>query len=341
MANSKKQATLLPVYLVVGEDALKRSTVLERLRKRLAEHGDLSFNSDTFEGEAAAGGDIVSACNTMPFASDVRLVLVRDVDKLKKADSEELVAYLKAPSEQTVLALEAEKLAKNTRLYKAVAAVGKSAVIDCAPLKSYELPKTVRAMAVSHGCTFTEGAAARLVELVGENTVHLDNEIGKIALAHRGGDAVTENEVLSLVSRTAEVKPWEFVDAFAARDARKCLACWARMESASPHALIAMCTTRLRELICARAMIDRGNPRAIAKAIGAYTGRSVPEWRVKNHANWARRFTRAELRQALVSARDAERAMKSGSDADDVFLRWALSVCAPASSANGQRARTR
>ncbi len=339
MANSKKQTPLLPAYLVVGEDALKRSTVLERLRKRLAEHGDLSFNFDTFEGDTALGADIVSACNTMPFASGVRLVLVRNVDKLKKADSEELIAYLKAPSEQTVLALEAEKLAKNTRLYKAVAAVGKSAVIDCAPIKSYELPKTVRAMAVGHGCAFTEGAAERLVELVGENTVHLDNEIRKIALAHRGSDPVTENEVLSLVSRTAEAKPWEFVDALAARDARKCLSCWTRMESASPHALIAMCTTRIRELICARAMIDRGNPRAIAKALAAYSGRSVPEWRVKNHATWARRFTRAELRCALVSARDAERAMKSGADANDVFLRWALSVCAPAGSAKAQRPR--
>ena len=87
-----------------------------------------------------------------------------------------------------MLALEAEKLAKNTRLYKAVAAVGKSAVIECIPLKKKELPHTVRSMAVSHGTTFTEGAANALVELVGENTVHLDSEIAKIALAHRGND---------------------------------------------------------------------------------------------------------------------------------------------------------
>lgn len=334
MTDSKKKAPLLPAYLVVGEDALKRATVIERLRKRLAEHGDLAFNSDVFEGETAHGGDIVTACNTMPFASDLRLVLVRDADKLKKADAEELVGYLKAPSEQTVLALEAEKLAKNTRLYKAVAAVGAHAVVDCAPPKSYELSKMVRAMATGHGCTFTEGAASRLVELVGDNTVHLDNEIKKIALAHRGIDPVTENEVLSLVSRTAEVKPWDFVDALAARDLCKCMACWARMESTSPHALIAMCTTRIRELVCARAMIERGNPRAIAKALSAYTGRSVPDWRVKNHATWARRFTREELRDALISARDAERAMKSGADAEEALLRWVISVCTPAKEAH-------
>lgn len=322
MTQAKKntETQLLPAYLVVGEDALKRAAVLKRLQARVATYGDLSFNHDQFEGETAAGPDVVSACNTIPFASDIRLVQVRGAEKLKKADSEPIVAYLQSPSSSTVLALEAEKLAKNTRLYKAVAALGKSAVIDCAPMKRYELPKKVRAMAVGHGVAFTEGAAEKLVELVGENTVHLDNEITKIALAHKGPDPVGEREVASLVSRTAEVKPWEFVDAFAARDVKKCMECWGRMDSTSPHVLIALCTTKIRELICARSFVDRGNPRGIAAAL------KVPEWRCKNHATWARRFAAAELRRALVTSRDAERAMKSGADPKAAFLEWALSV---------------
>ncbi|WP_371298198.1 DNA polymerase III subunit delta [Paraeggerthella sp.] len=321
-AQKKQNAPLLPVYLVCGEDALKRDTVMKRLRARLSALGDLSFNSDEFSGETATGADIVSACNTVPFASPVRLVEVRAADKLKKADSEELVAYLDSPAETTVLALIAEKLAKNTRLYKAVAKHGKTAVIDCAPLKRFELPKAVRAMAVGHGVTLTEGAAAKLVDLVGEDTVHLDSELKKIALAHRGTDAVNEHEVVAMVSRTAEVKPWEFVDAFAARDARKCLLYLGRMDSVSPHALLAMCTTRLRELVCARALADRGNPRGVAAAL------KMPDWRVKNHATWARGFTSAQLRAALVAARDAERAMKSGADPDAAFLEWVLGVVA-------------
>ena len=97
---SEKQAQkLLPAYLVVGEDALKRRTVLERLRKRIAELGDFEFNHDEFDGEKASGSDIVGACNTLPFASPVRLVEVNQADKLLKQDAEILVAYLSAPSE--------------------------------------------------------------------------------------------------------------------------------------------------------------------------------------------------------------------------------------------------
>lgn len=317
MANNKNNE-LLPVYLVVGEDALKREAVLARLRTRMEKFGDLSFNSDDLDGETATGDAIVSACNTMPFASEKRLVYVRNAEKLKKVDSEALVSYVKEPSSTTVLALEAEKLAKNTRLYKAVAALGKTAIIDCAPPKSYELPRQVRAMATGHGVVFTEGAAVKLVELVGENTVHLDNEIKKIALAHRGSDAVNENEVISLVARTAEVKPWEFVDAFAARDLRKCLMYLQAMESASPHALIAMCTNRLRELICAQSLMRRGSIAQLAKTLG------MPDWRVKHHGTWARQFSALELRRALSRARDAEQAMKSGTDPHAAFLDWVV-----------------
>ncbi|WP_080797319.1 DNA polymerase III subunit delta [Arabiibacter massiliensis] len=319
-AQTKQEAPLLPVYLVSGEDALKRDAVAKRLRARLSKMGDLSFNADEFNGETALGADIVAACNTVPFASPVRLVEVRGADKLKKADAEALVAYLSSPNETTVLALVAEKLAKNTRLYKAVAAHGKTAVIDCTPPKRYELPRMVRSMAVGHGVTLTEGAAAKLVDLVGEDTVHLDSELKKIALAHRGTDAVNEHEIVAMVSRTAEVKPWEFVDAFAARDARKCLLYLGRMDSVSPHALIAMCTSRLRELVCARSLAERGNPRGVAAAL------KMPDWRCKNHAAWARGFTAAELRGAIVSARDAERAMKSGADPRATFVDWMLAV---------------
>lgn len=316
MTNANEQNSLLAAYLVVGEDALKRDAVVARLRARLEKMGDLSFNADDFDGETAEGVDIVAACNTMPFASPVRLVYVRNVEKLKKADSEELVTYLKAPSESTVLALEAEKLAKNTRLYKAVAGVGAKAVIDCAPPKRWELPKQVRAMATGHGIVLTEGAAEALVELVGENTVHLDNELKKIALAHSGADAVSEREIRGLVARTSEVKPWDFTAAFAERNLPKCLHLLSQMESASPHALIAMCATRIRELMAAQAMMRRGTPKALAQALGQ------PDWKVKSHGAWARNFTDAELRAALVSSRDTERAMKSGADEDEAFYRW-------------------
>ena len=141
--------------------------MLKRLHARIAKLGDIDFNHDVFHGESASGDDIVSACNTVPFASDVRLVVVHAADALKKSDAEALVAYLSEPSQSTVLCLVARKLAKNTRLYKAVAAVGKKAVIDCAPMKKYELPKHRSRHGGYARHHMDDAAAHRLIELVG------------------------------------------------------------------------------------------------------------------------------------------------------------------------------
>lgn len=320
---TNENITLLPAYLVVGEDELKRRTVLERLRKRIAQMGDLEFNHDEFDAERSPGDAIVQACNMLPFASEVRLVEVKNVDKLVKQDSEALVAYLQQPNESTVLALSAGKLAKNTRLYKAVAAVGKKAVIDCAPMKRYELVRALRSMAVSHGFTMTDSACEKLVEYVGEDTIALDSELKKLALVQDGNTPVTDRDIARLVAHTAEAKPWELVDAFAARDAKRCLAVLPLLTSSSPYALIGMCTVRLRELACAKALAARGESSRLAETL------KVPSWRVKNHTAWARLYSEQELKHAFSTARDCERAMKSGVDPDEAFRAWLFSTMSP------------
>ena len=312
----------LPAYLIVGEDELKRRTVIARLRQRIAELGDLEFNRDEFDGERASGEAIVSACNTMPFASDIRLVEVSAADKLVKADSELIISYLESPNPTTVLALSAQKLAKNTRLYKAMAKLDKRAVIDCTPMKRYDLVKALRSMAVGHGFTITPAASEKLVELVGEDTVALDCELRKLALACLGSDTVTERDVAALVTRTAEAKPWELVDAFSARDARQCAVLLPLLDSASPYALIGMCTVRLRELACAKSLAQRGEAQRLAEIL------KTPAWRVKNHRLWSTRYSDLELKHAFSTARDCERAMKSGANPETAFREWLFTTMA-------------
>ena len=315
-----KQKPLLPAYLALGEDALKRDKVVKRLRDRLSLEGDIAFNCDEFKGEAVIGSEVVSACNTLPFASSLRLVLLNDADKLKKDDAEALVEYLQSPSPTTVLLLCAEKLAKNTRLYKAIAKLDSSAIIDCAPPKAAALPAKVREMATAYGITFSAQAATKLVELVGENTVRLNTEIQKIALATGETGQVGEREVEQLVSRTSEMKPWNFLDAFCARNLEHCIFCLNHMESLAPLALITMCAARIRELICAKSLEARGRGHELAKTL------KMPDWRIKNHRAWARNFSSWELRRALIVTRDADRAMKSGADAHEVLIDWTLAI---------------
>ena len=49
--SDSQHTDLLPAYLAVGEDALKREAVIARLKARLGTMGDMAFNSDEFDGD--------------------------------------------------------------------------------------------------------------------------------------------------------------------------------------------------------------------------------------------------------------------------------------------------
>lgn len=319
------ESELLVAYLAVGEDAHRRGHVFERMEKRIAPDGDLAFDEEIFTGQGAAGDAIVGACSTPPVICSRRLVVVREADKLAQEAVDAIISYLAEPCETTVLYLDAAKLAKNTRLYKALAQVGKRAggtsIVDCAPKKARELPSIVRSFAAARHAQIDAPAAALLVDLVGEDTVRLDAEVERLVAVLGEGSVITEDVVRAQVAPSAEPKPWLLADALAARDARRCLELVARMPSASPYGLLPRCTATIRELIVAKELA--GSP---TSAIAAELGK--PEWMVRGHAANARRFTLAELEDALSSAAATEAAMKSGADPAAAFERWMLDVCA-------------
>jgi DNA polymerase-3 subunit delta len=310
----------LPVYLIVGADELKREYVMSRLTERMEKLGDLDFNRDSFEGGQIAAEELVTACNTLPFMSEKRLVVVRNAEKLRKQAQEAIISYLENPNDTVVLALVAEKLAKNTRLYKAIAKVDKKAVVDCSPKSARELPGQVRQFAASRGVSITQAAAEKLISLIGESTVHLDGEIGKMAVALGQGSVIDVAEVETYVARVIEPKPWHLTDALAARDARTCAVLLARMGSQSPFGLLTMCVNRIRDLLVAKE-IRSHNQQELASALGR------PDWQVKNYFRWADGFTQRELEAALIAAAACDQAMKTGADQQIAIERWILATC--------------
>ncbi|MCD8200099.1 MAG: DNA polymerase III subunit delta [Coriobacteriaceae bacterium] len=318
--SSNSDKALLPVYLFNGSDRLRRDQLVDRLTGRIAALGDIDFNKDVFSGESTDATELIDACNTLPFASEFRFVLVKDADKLPKQVQEALVSYLEEPSKTTVLALSAEKLAKNTRLYKAVAKTDPQAVIDCTPKKARDLPAQVRGMAAEAGASIGTPAAEELVARVGESTVRLDTELQKLIATVGKGNEITREVVEENVAHTSEVKPWELTDALCNRDTHKVAATLSRMDTQSPYGLLTMCLNRLRELLIAKDLDEQGR-------IGELAGMlKLPDWRVRNHRRWAASFTQDELEQAVISAAELERQMKSGGDADMLFEQWILQV---------------
>lgn len=316
-------ADLLPAYLIVGADELKRDAAVRRLRSHVpADMAD--FNLDELDGASLEEpGQLISSAQTMPLCADFRLVIVNGAGQLAKPVSEAVVSYLADPNPQCVLCLVAEKLAKNTRLYKAVAKVGPRSVIDCAPLKRWELPPYVVRLAQKRGLSMDNAAAQELVERVGESTVALDNQIATLAQLVGDAGRITLADVEANVAQVAEVSPWAFADAVCERNAPRAMEMLNLMKAPSLVFLHSVLVGRLRELICAKSLDARGAASGLARELGRQS------WQVKNHVRWSRAFGEEELVELLGQAAVCERALKGSQDSEAAFVRFVLAMASP------------
>lgn len=314
------QSALLPGYLIVGANELKSSHAIERMRTRLDESGMAAFNLDERDmAKDPQMDDIIASLNTFPMGSEFRLVILEHCDKLPKTVSEPLVEYFANPSPTTVCLVVATSLAKNTRLYKAIAALGPKAIIDCAPKKAWEMPAQVVKMAAAYGKVMGLPAAEELVSRAGDNGRMLDNEVKKLA-AMISAPEITKADVERHISRTAEVKPWDFLNAVAARDLPRSLELLKLQPSNSEIRLWSLLVARLRELIVAKSLDARGVGSQLASTLG------VQGWQVKNHLTWSRRWRMEELLDALGQAVDVELALKGSRDSELALRMWVTSM---------------
>jgi DNA polymerase-3 subunit delta len=322
MSKSNEQQ-ILSAYLIVGDDLLKAGRVLDRLKSRVAELGPIDFNMSKFRAGECEIEDVINACLTVPFASDKRLVILEGADKLVKSESEQLVDYLKQPNDMCVFAIVSEKLAKNTRLYKAIAAVGKNAVITCeAPKKKEELTGLACEIAASHRIALGRDAAEKLVAYVGEDTIRLNAELEKLALVCGEGSSVGVGDIEKNVARLTEAKPWELSDAMCERNIAKCLDILKAMPSVSPYSLIVICTNRMRDLIAARDALDAGGNAIHATALRL----GKQDWMAKKIVAGAKKYSKQELRKAVYESVRCEKLMKSGKNPSDAFMDWMIAV---------------
>lgn len=311
---SKQGNNLQPVYFFVGEDALKRGVLEDRLRARIARLGDIDFNFQAFDGNRDKVADVISACQTMPFLNDYRLVIVRQAEGFSSSDAKALVTYIDDPNATTVLALSSSGFESRSALSKAFSQAPKEAVVDCS---IGDLPNLVRSLATSHGIVIAPAAAAALIDLAGSDTVHLDGELEKLALAHEGSDPVTVEEVQRFIAPIAskDFKPWEFLDALSARDSAKCFRILSGVDDGELVRLLSLSVGRMKELLAATS-----DSCSTASSLAAALGKK--DWQVKNHHRWARAVKPEAIERAIVSASETESAMKSGADAREAFVSW-------------------
>ncbi|MFL5917296.1 MAG: DNA polymerase III subunit delta [Gaiellaceae bacterium] len=298
---------LKPVYLITGGDRPKIQRALRRLRDRIGEEA-----TELLDANDAGGDDAVAACNALGLLGGAgRLVIVEGVDQWKAADAKAIAAYLASPAPDTVLALVASGVKKDSALAKACAKAGDVLTYD---VPKRRLSEWVTKQFADRKVSVDAEAARLLIEVVGEDPEELASEVDKIA-TWAGDDAVGTREIELLAAGCAEVPGYELTDAWGRRDLAGALAaCQTLLErsgdpvSRTVPMLIGMLVAHVGRVRDCQVYAEEGlTAREAASRLKRH-----PFYVEKLYAQ-ARNYGPDELREAVVRLAALDHAVKGGS----------------------------
>ncbi|MDO4541534.1 MAG: DNA polymerase III subunit delta, partial [Bacillota bacterium] len=231
-----------------------------------------------------------------------------NADKLK-GQRQAIEEYCQAWNENVCLVFTAVSASKALKTVKAVMSVGK--VREYKKPKEWELPAYLRQYLRKAGRSISPRALELLVAIGGEDLGSLINECDKLVLYTVGQDAISDDDVAHVVSFGAEANIFQLSDALGNRDVAKvrqlCTAILGETKAWEYPKVFGYITNYIRILMRIKAFLSHGyseNRIVEATKINAY--------RVKLGIPAAKRYSEAELRQALGMMLEVDYKMKSG-----------------------------
>jgi DNA polymerase III subunit delta len=282
--------------LLHGNDELAISAALEKLCDGLGDASTAAMNISRFDGRAGVDFESLNlAVNATPFLAPRRVILlIHPVSAFSTAEGRKkfLTLLEKAPPTSTIGLAEYEELKRDHWLLKWAAAAGAGATTHIYNLpKRWEMPRWVEGEAKKQGGKIEPDAAARLAEMVGEDTRIAALELTKLLTYVNYERAINLADVEKVSLASAQGNVFELVDALGQGDGRKAQHTLHQLlENEEAFELWGMVIRQFRLLILARELLDaNGSAAEVQRTLG------VHEFVAQKVTAQARRFSMPAL----------------------------------------------
>jgi DNA polymerase-3 subunit delta len=324
------------LYVLYGRDDFSLREELARIKGELDSDGMLSSNTDVLDGREVGPEQLMAICDTMPFLSAHRLVVVEGL--LKRFDPPErprrgaraarggstealerwqgLAEYAqRMPDTATLVLVDEELSADNNPLLKALKSAGQ--VREFRPLRPGAVLQWILERAQNQGIDISPAAARLLADLVGNNLWVLASELEKLA-AYAQGRRIEGADVRALVSEARQVNIFAMVDAIVERRAAVALRLLRQLTTAGAEGsyLLAMVVRQYRFIIQARELMTAGlSTQEIGQRLGV-----ASEFVLQRILDQAQRYSLSRLKAAYRRLLEADAGVKRGHYGEEMAL---------------------
>ena len=289
---------LFPCYIIAGEDAGVRSFAHRLFVNTITSLPEL--NITYFEGKADPVA-ISDACQSLPFMSEKRLVLVTDFS----GDAGKIEEYVSSPSPSTILVFECETMGNNLKKI-----APRCEIVDCGRQDEKFLFDYVARMAQINGVQITTAATKLLIEYTNRYIFRINGEIQKLASET---ELIDERLIREKVSPDLEVATFALTNSIAAKNKEKTLAYLDKMiaDGNNSSMIIGMLYSQYRRLFYACINKD-------SDTLSADLG--VKEYSLKHLFAQLKDYTPGQLKKICDYIAFADYGIKSGQIAENTAL---------------------
>ena len=270
-------------YYFHGDDEFLKNDMIQQVIEAAVDPVTRDFNLDVRRGNEIDGESLLVLLSTPPMVADRRLVIVRDVNALKKDGRAALERYLSAPAPDVVVLLVSPAGVKaDSGLCEYAMAVS----FD--PLTGDRVPRWVtHHVTTSLNTTITPAAVDLLISAVGNDLPQLAAELDKLA-SYTQGAPIDDGAVSAVVGIRRGETLGDLLDRVLAHDAVGALTVVDHVltqPKMNAVVIVMALTTQMMAVTWARAARDRGVPAGgidrelfnLLKESGGYTGRAWGE----------------------------------------------------------------
>lgn len=250
-----------PLFLLAGDSRQLLREAMERLTALLLPEEERELGLEYVEGSSFALQPFLALCQTVPFMSQSRVVVLRDADALDADTAEALAPRLAGLPDSTALILDSGGSAVHDCLVKAVTANG--LVINCTTPKvsSPEFKGWLAGEVDKHDKRLQPLAEAELLRKVGGDMGRLATEIAKVSTYIGKRTVIERKDVEAICSDTAECTVFTLCDAVAQHSAVSALRALRHLsqQNVAGPVIIVMLTRQFRLILQIKWLMERGH----------------------------------------------------------------------------------
>lgn len=238
--NFKKslQEIIAPIYLFYGEDRYLIETCIKNL-KLYSEIEYPDFNIATY-GEDADFGDVLTACETLPFMDKMRIIIVKDID-FNEDKRKKLIEYAKNPNKSVSLAITIKGETK---------AIDGVTMVDCNKLDATMIRRKVLVDLKNKGFLIGDEALKTLILYCNYNLTQIYSELDKLTAFADENKVITDEMIRTLSVRDCTYNIFELTEALGNKRSEEALKILDYLIEQEDHiALIGLLYSHYRRLL--------------------------------------------------------------------------------------------